>query len=206
MRRPARFLAFTILTSYAALLVLAAWPASLRPRAFDGATRVANEIFARLRLSPGQAVFLGISPDEWKIRAWCPSIIGQLRDGSLHVLYRPTDECFWRGLRFAPDRFYVTFQGLLNAAGKAWTKVGEERRNAIYGAIADYFCNHPSGATPLPETVTILEHRIFKSFATGQVRGQLVQTYAWSCTAQALAPLPWPVVPQNVALGPPVTP
>ena len=206
MRRPARVFGTAILTAYAGLLVVAAWPASLRPSAFDDATRIANRFFARLRLSPGQVVFLGIAPDEWKIRAWCPSIIGQLDDGSLHVLYRPTDECFWNGVRFLPDRFYVTFQGLLNAAGKAWTKVGDERRNGIYGAISDYFCEHPSGTLPLPKTVIILEHRVFKSFATGKVRGQLVQAYAWSCSARALAPLPWPVVPQDLALGPEVTP
>ena len=196
--------AITALTAYALLLVLAAWPDALLPSFAEPPRRGARWLLDRARLRAGQAVFLGMRPTDDKIRAWCITVLGGPNEGPLEAIYRPTDECFPRSVVWRRDRWFQTFQELLNAAGKTWTVRDGERVNAIYSLIADYFCHSPLAGGRSHERISIVEHRVFKSYSTGAVTGQLIHTYSWSCVENAPAPQPWPDIPVSVVLGPTV--
>lgn len=199
-----RSIGLAVLCLYAATMASSAMPDLLLPSSLLGARDGAFSFLESIRMRPGQAVFLGEHEGDLKIRAWCPIVLGWQVGGSPAVLYRPTEECFPRSFVWRRDRYYQTFQELLNVASKTWTSRGGERVNAAYGMIADYFCHSPLAFVPRVDRISIVEHRVFKNYSSGETTGTLLHAYSWSCSENAPVPRPWPSISSAVALGPTV--
>lgn len=167
-----------VLLAYAALLVLSAWPAELRPRALDRPARVARAVLGTVAIRGGMAVF---EPAPARIvrvqRNDCFRVLG-LVEGRPPVRLHPDESgCFTRGLRLRipPEAWMLRSLHLRTRAPLGQAVVG------------DRYC-HPDG-DPVPrfDEIEVLWTQPYFEIETG-VEGRVHPIlYRWRCDPPGLA-------------------
>jgi hypothetical protein len=94
-----RALATALLTGYAVVLVLAAWPPEVRPHAIDLPSDVARIALRAVGIIPGLAVFETGYQDKVLIRSDCIRVLARDAQRRTTVLAPPDDHCVTEGVR-----------------------------------------------------------------------------------------------------------
>jgi len=95
-----RRFATALLTGYAALLVIAAIPEEVRPRALDGSFAMGRRVLRAGAIQPGVAVFQTRRDDPPIVVRDCIRLRGRDAGGAVHTLEPPDGECFVAGARW----------------------------------------------------------------------------------------------------------
>jgi hypothetical protein len=176
--------------AYLVLLWLGAWSAARTPPR-GGLPGAAREALAAVGILPGAPVFR-TSPGDWKVRAICPRVVGQRRDGSAVVLYAPP--CPPEGFVSHYGAFDHLVQRMIRdfhprpliKAGRVGLPREYPEINRRFLALGDYFCHSPLVAPPDLEQVTMRREQRLYNYADGSIVARdFVCT--WRCDPERIA-------------------
>jgi hypothetical protein len=150
-----------LVPAYMAALLLAGWPAQIRPAFLDPASDFFRETFARVSLRSGLSVFRGTEERQQEVAIGrCVVAMGWDAEGRRVAIY-DREPCPTRGFRWKPEVYeQMLFHWL-------W-QTESDGVGAIQLAMADHFCHR------LPEQeivgVELSLVRVFVDYDSGATR------------------------------------
>jgi hypothetical protein len=176
--------------AYAALLVVAAVPAPLRPSFLDAPARLAGRALEAVAVSPGLAIFSG-SVTAVHRRATCVRVRAERPDGAALTLY--ASGCPPTGFRWRIDPWDEMIEGLVRR-----TRIERFARDPgakpplswdliKLQAVGDFFCHSPLAA-PGERTAVALEFKnLLVLYSSGLRTEDRAISCRWRCGTQPFA-------------------
>ncbi len=171
-----RALATAMLSGYAVVLALAAWPPEVRPHAIDLPSDVARIALRAVGIIPGLAVFETGYDDHGLVRADCIRVSARDATGRSSVLAPPGDHCVTEGVRL----FVPWTEGGL----RAWILRSPPR--VAEAAIGDWVCHGPHWGAPAWRDVTVVWTQPYLDLRSHEEGVANAAFFVWSCDPPGL--------------------
>jgi hypothetical protein len=176
--------------AYAALLVLAALPAKLRPALLDAPARAADRTLGAVAISPGLAIFSGPVTAVHR-RATCVRIRAERPGGGEETLY--SSGCPPTGFRWRIDPWDEMIEGLVRRTRIERFAREPEAKPALswdlvkLQAVGDFFCHSPLVAAGERAAVSLEFKNLLVLYSSGLHSEDRAISCRWRCGTRPFA-------------------
>jgi hypothetical protein len=185
-------LLLAVLVAYFAMVVLAAWPAPVRPAALEAAHDTAGRWLQYVSILPGHSVFAMRDRASSIPVADCFYIRGSDARGGAHDVWPPDGRCVRRGVRFRIPPLAIFLARTLNQAGSTLSQPNAAVAHGhAFAAIGRTFCDRHGRGEPDYESVALAWVRDVRSYQDGSQLTQPVLVFSWACTPQQFRFVKW---------------